>query len=222
MMEHNMFKELYKISYKTTLIITVVFIAGCGSVKKANKINPEHVNRYTFEVNLSDSVADTIKAVPVDTFSFVKKDTGIEPDPENEVQKYQRLLKEDPDNFENYHHLSRVYYNARMYKEGAELIYKLVRTNNFKKNCPAYIKGDCYYNAALCRLAMGEQTRNKNYAAAKIHYEYGLIDIRWAMKYNGNSAEYKKVETELLTGQRLNELNVVSYSKTGNSKNKQK
>lgn len=98
------------------------------------------------------------------------------------ITKFESALEADPKNYIVYSNLSLSYYKIGEYQRGLEVVQRLINSS-FIKAMPDDIKGYTYYNAALCRTAIGDNS--SDIAEKKFNYNMAQKNLKLAKKFSG-------------------------------------
>lgn len=108
------------------------------------------------------------------------------------VKKFHAALEADPTNYIVYSNLALSYYKMGKPERGLAVVQELIKSD-FMKSMPDDIKGYTYYNAALCRVAIGDRISNAK--GKRNQYQMALKNLNLAKKFSGN--DYKELTHKL-------------------------
>ena len=100
---------------------------------------------------------------------------------EQEYSAFDAALKSNPRNYIAYSNLSIAYYKMGKYDEGLRVVQNLIKSQ-YLRDMPSDIKGYTYFNAALCRTAMGDAASDES--ARQQHYDMAMKNLRLAQKFS--------------------------------------
>lgn len=108
------------------------------------------------------------------------------------ITKFKAALDKDPELYIVYSNLSLCYYKMGQYEDGLRVVQGLIESN-YLKGMPNDIRGYTYYNAALCRAALGD--KSKDVGQRHEHYVMAMNNLELAKKFSGN--QYATFSDEL-------------------------
>ena len=108
------------------------------------------------------------------------------------ITKFKAALDKDPELYIVYSNLSLCYYKMGQYEDGLRVVQGLIESN-YLKGMPNDIRGYTYYNAALCRAALGD--KSKDAGQRHEHYVMAMNNLELAKKFSGN--QYATFSDEL-------------------------
>lgn len=138
--------------------------------------------------NVQDNViseSDKLNAAGEDLF-FAENYSGA-------IKKFDAALKSNPRNYIAYSNLSIAYYKMGKYDEGLRVVQNLIKSQ-YLRDMPSDIKGYTYFNAALCRTAMGDAASDES--ARQQHYDMAMKNLRLAQKFSGRGYDILADELE--------------------------
>ena len=100
------------------------------------------------------------------------------------IKKFKSALEADPQNYIAYSNLAISYYKIGQFENGLKVVQKLINSS-FINSMPNDIKGYTYYNAALCRVAIGDKA--SDIAEKKHNYAMAQKNLDLAKKFSGNT-----------------------------------
>lgn len=127
------------------------------------------------------------------------------------ARQFAAALKSNPRNYIAYSNLSIAYYKMGRYSDGLRVVQNLIKSQ-YLREMPSDIKGYTYYNAALCRTAMGDAETSAS--ARTHHYDMAIKNLRLAQKFSGR--DYEMLATELqskIGGQKIADVGRAEFAR---------
>ena len=116
------------------------------------------------------------------------------------INKFKAALDKDPKLYIAYSNLSLCYYKMGQYENGLRVVQDLIESKYFN-GMPNDIRGYTYYNAALCRAALGD--KSKDAGQRHEHYVMAMRNLELAKKFSGNQYNAFSEELQKKLGEKI-------------------